>query len=353
MSRYEQDSENASSRQSEHLPRSADRLAAAGEGAYHHERSRQPDDTAGDQEMHVGDGEMRRPISDEPHAAVETLPADEDETDSVASTDVEEKRPLRYVTERMRLDQIRVGKRFRKDPSTNVESLKQSIERSELLHLLVVTRDGLLVAGHRRLEALKARGETETVVRVVRNLGEGGLLLAMRDENEEREPLTPLEAAALAEAIEPGIRAEAKERQRKGGKRKVVANYRNLGRRRQTRDQVAAATGMSASTLKKIKEVKASGRADLIEEMDRSGKVDPMHRRLKEPQRDLISELERKATRFIKETEPDIDKLLDDSHADGVRAVRLADRFEKIGRFGTKLRDAFRPSRAALSPLWK
>jgi ParB-like nuclease domain. len=302
--------------------------------------------------MHVGDGEMRPPISDEPHAAVETLPADEDETDSVASTDVEEKRPLRYATKQMRLDQIRVGKRFRKNPSTNVESLKRSIEESELLHLLVVTRDGLLVAGHRRLEALKELGETETLVRVVRNFGEG-LLLAMRDENVEREPLTPLELAALADAIEPEIRAEAKERQRQGGRRKVVVNNHNLERRGRARDRVAAAVGKSASTLKKIKEVQASGRADLIEEMDRSGKVDPVHRRLKEPQRDLISELERKATRFIKETEPDIDKLLDDSHADGVRAVRLADRFEKIGRFAARLRDAFRPPRAALSPLWK
>ena len=355
MSRYEQDSENASSRQRERLPKSADRRAAGSEAAYHHERSRQPDGTAGDQEMDVGDGEMRRPVSDEPHAAVETLPADEDETDSVAGLEEEEEqnRPVRYATARMRLDEIHLGERFRRVPNRNLESLKRSIERSELLHLLVVTEDGLLVAGHRRLEALKALGETETVVRVVRNLGEG-LLLAMRDENEEREPLTPLELAALADAIEPGVRAEAKERQRQGGRRKVVANYHNLERRGRARDRVAAAVGKSATTLRKIKEVQVSGRADLIEEMDQSGRVDRVYKKLKEPQADLISELDRKAKAFIQATEPDIKKVLEDfdSYVHKDRVSSLADRFQEIGRFAERLRDHLDPhSRAARSPL--
>ena len=267
----------------------------------------------------------------------EAVKADEHETGSVATSDEEE--DIRYFTRWMRLNEIQVGKRFRKDPTRKLESLKRSIERRGLLHFIVVTEDGRLVAGYRRLEAIKALGKTKAIVHVVPDFGEG-LLLAQRDENLEREDLTPLEAAALADAIELEIRAEAKERQRQGGKQKAREESHNLGRRQPTRDLVASTVGMSARSLKKVRAVRASGREDLIEEMDKSGKIQPAFEKLTDSKSDLISELDRKANVFRRATELDIKKVLEvvDFDEDEDRVRRLADTFEDIGRFAVILR---------------
>jgi ParB family transcriptional regulator, chromosome partitioning protein len=62
--------------------------------------------------------------------------------------------------------EIRIGKRIRKDMG-DVQSLAESIEDLGLLHPVLVTPDGLLLSGERRLRAAKLLGWTEIPVSLV------------------------------------------------------------------------------------------------------------------------------------------------------------------------------------------
>lgn len=72
------------------------------------------------------------------------------------------------------------------------------------------------------------------------------LLQAESDENAEREPLTLSEAAALAKRIEDVLRPLAAERMKAGG---------NLPQGQKTRDVAAKAAGVSATTIRKVRQV--------------------------------------------------------------------------------------------------
>jgi ParB family transcriptional regulator, chromosome partitioning protein len=58
---------------------------------------------------------------------------------------------------------IRVGKRHRKDLG-DIRSLARSIQEIGLLHPVVIRPDGKLIAGERRLGALKLLGWTKVPV---------------------------------------------------------------------------------------------------------------------------------------------------------------------------------------------
>ena len=66
----------------------------------------------------------------------------------------------------MEIERIQVGFRYRKDLG-DVRSLAQSIEEVGLLHPVVVTPEGRLIAGQRRLEACRALGWIDIPVTVV------------------------------------------------------------------------------------------------------------------------------------------------------------------------------------------
>jgi len=51
--------------------------------------------------------------------------------------------------------------------TTDVSSLAKSIEDNGLLEPLVISRDGVLISGHRRLAAVKSLGWEDVEVRVV------------------------------------------------------------------------------------------------------------------------------------------------------------------------------------------
>src|SRR5277367_741828 len=109
----------------------------------------------------------------------------------------------------MRLDQITIGFRYRKDLG-DLRTLAESIAEVGLLHPVVVTPVGRLIAGQRRLEACRSLGWTEIPVTVV------DLLQAARGEAHEnfvRKDLLPSEIVALKRAIEPLERREARQRQ--------------------------------------------------------------------------------------------------------------------------------------------
>src|ERR1700676_3881163 len=109
----------------------------------------------------------------------------------------------------MRIDQIQVGYRYRKELGT-LRPLADSIAEVGLLHPVVVTPDGRLIAGQRRLAACRLLGWTEVPVTVV------DLYQAARGEAHEnfvRKDLLPSEIVALKRAIEPLERREARDRQ--------------------------------------------------------------------------------------------------------------------------------------------
>src|ERR1017187_5983243 len=111
------------------------------------------------------------------------------------------------------IDQIQVGFRYRKDLG-DLRSLADSISEVGLLHPVVVTPEGRLIAGQRRLQACRQLGWTEVPVTSV------DLLQAARGEAHEnfaRKDLLPSEIVALKRAIEPLERRAARERQGPAG----------------------------------------------------------------------------------------------------------------------------------------
>src|SRR5690348_10441651 len=107
----------------------------------------------------------------------------------------------------MRIDSIIIGDRFRKDMG-DIQSLAASIKRHGLLHPVVVKKDKTLVAGHRRIEAVRRLGLQEIAVTII-DVEE--LLTAERDENTERKDFTPTEAVAIGLLIEEQHKAKIAE----------------------------------------------------------------------------------------------------------------------------------------------
>jgi N6-adenosine-specific RNA methylase IME4/ParB-like chromosome segregation protein Spo0J len=185
----------------------------------------------------------------------------------------------------VRIDQIQLGFRYRKDLG-DVRALADSIEDVGLLHPVVVTPEGRLIAGQRRLEACRTLGWTDVPVTVV------DLLQAARGEAHEnfvRKDLLPSEIVALKRAIEPLERREARERQ---GHRTdscpsaTVAEGQRAYQGGAARDKIARYLGVGKTTIDRAEAVVEAAEAEpekyghLVEQMDRSGKVAGAYRRL-------------------------------------------------------------------------
>lgn len=92
------------------------------------------------------------------------------------------------------IDVIRVGERDRSDLG-DIAELAASIAAVGLLHPIVITADNDLVAGGRRLAAIRSLGWTETPVTVVDWSTAELALRAEEEENTCRKGLSPVEAA--------------------------------------------------------------------------------------------------------------------------------------------------------------
>ncbi len=195
----------------------------------------------------------------------------------------------------MRIDDIIVGERHRKDLG-DIGSLAKSIEELGLLQPIVVRPDNTLVAGFRRLNAVRMLGWAEVPVVVAYNLDdEVRMLLAERDENTCRLELAPTEMYEIGRAIE--------EREREGAKRAQLAGlkqYKQYTDRSgkfperesgDTRDKVGKAFGIDGTTYEKIKGVVEAAKqepdkfSDLPELMDKTRKVDGAYNELKRRKR--------------------------------------------------------------------
>jgi ParB family chromosome partitioning protein len=186
------------------------------------------------------------------------------------------------------LDRITVGPRHRKQLG-DIAALARSIADIGLLQPLPITRDFQLVAGHRRLEALRQLGRTTAPVHVVTGLNDAAALLrAERDENICRLDLTRSEKVALGKALEELEQPEAKERQRAGGRAGGKGSGKlPEGSTGDTRDRVGAALGMSGRIYQMAKAVVDAAEADeryspLVAEMDRTGNVSRAFRLLED-----------------------------------------------------------------------
>lgn len=180
----------------------------------------------------------------------------------------------------MNIDTIVIGERHRKDMG-DIASLAKSIHEIGLLHPVVVTPDGTLIAGARRIVACKMLGWQEIPATVV-NLDD--LLRGEDDENRVRKDFTVTEAVAIGEAREAKERAAAQERKATSNDERVNFTPSDTGK---ALDKVAAAVGMSRPTYVKAKEVVEAAEAEpdkyapLVEQMDRTGNVHGAYKELR------------------------------------------------------------------------
>lgn len=189
------------------------------------------------------------------------------------------------------VDDVKVGKRFRSDMGS-IDNLVESIASVGLLHPIVIDRDGNLIAGERRLCAVQRLGWTEIPATIV-DLDDVSRLRAEHDENVVRQHFTPSEAVAIAKAIKDHLKTPVGQHadQRDG------ESFPISGR---TRDKAAEYVGMSGRTLEKATTVVEAAEADsalapIVEEMDRTGKVDPAYQKVKKTTTKLTKKQERDA----------------------------------------------------------
>jgi ParB family chromosome partitioning protein len=201
------------------------------------------------------------------------------------------------------LNQIMVGDRHRKELG-DIAALAKSIAALGMLQPVVVRRIALengchkyrLVAGSRRLAAARELKWATVPAHVVDNLDDAAAALrAERDENTCRKDFTPSEAVAIGRALEelekPKAAARKKASQAKPGQ-KVGTSKGKQGASKldapsgtakgRSDEKAARAVGMGKDTYRKAKAVVEAAEdnpdlAPVVEDMDRSGKVDPAY----------------------------------------------------------------------------
>jgi N6-adenosine-specific RNA methylase IME4 len=185
------------------------------------------------------------------------------------------------------IGEIKVGTRHRKDYG-DIAGLAASIEEVGLLHPVVVTPAKELIAGARRLKATESLGWDRVPVTVV---DISKIVLGEYAENTFRKSFQLSEMDAIRKKVFPVERVAAKERLKIGGRPSKTGEKRSgklpdlfAGR---AKEKVSKATGVSRRTLDKIAEVMAAAEAEpekfgfLVAEMDRTGKVNGVYKKLK------------------------------------------------------------------------
>ena len=190
------------------------------------------------------------------------------------------------------ISSISVSGRARKNMG-DIKKLADSIERLGLLHPIVITPDNKLIIGGRRIEAFKLLDRSEIPANIAHNLTElQSLLEAERDENTCREDLTPEEAVKLGAMFRPTLKPMVEAAKRNAGKRgheggrgkkkthsaTCTKGIQDNSKRLATME--AEAVGMNARTYEKAKKVVESKDKKLIDEMNRTKKVNGAFKKL-------------------------------------------------------------------------
>lgn len=188
------------------------------------------------------------------------------------------------MSDRIPIEDVVIGERHRKDLG-DLTSLMKSMETVGLLHPIVLDKDKNLIIGERRLEAARMLSWDDVPYRIADSFDEELKLMAERDENECRLDFKPSEATALGMKLEPRLREEAKERQKQHGgtapgkKKNTSGTVPEVKNKRETREKVGNAVGMSGRTYQRTKTVVQAAADDpetfgqIAEEMDRTGKI--------------------------------------------------------------------------------
>ncbi len=168
--------------------------------------------------------------------------------------------------EQISIASIIVENRFRKDMG-NLDALAASIAELGQLQPIIINKDQRLIAGGRRLAAMKMLGR-DLIAASVFDLDDLDALKVERDENDQRKEPTTSEKVALAEAIEARLPKRDGIRHDTAPAKEIFPELKG-----QNRDIAAAKAGLgSGKTLEAAQKVVERGIPELVEAMDR-GKV--------------------------------------------------------------------------------
>lgn len=159
----------------------------------------------------------------------------------------------------MKVNDIKIKKRFRKDIG-DLEPLKKSISEIGLMHPIVANEDDELIAGERRLKAVKELGWDDVPITKI-NLKE--IVRGEFDENNVRKDFTISEKVAIWEAMENYEWGKS----RSDSERKI--------------ERASKILGISHDSLSKAKQIIDSDKEELIEQMDKSGSINAIYRKIK------------------------------------------------------------------------
>lgn len=113
------------------------------------------------------------------------------------------------------IDDIKVAERIRKDFG-DIEELAKDIKENGLINPIVISQGNTLIAGERRLKALKSLGYIEAEVRVM-NVDDYEQMLNLEiSENETRKDFSKLERIEYARRLERIERVKARDRKLEG-----------------------------------------------------------------------------------------------------------------------------------------
>lgn len=155
----------------------------------------------------------------------------------------------------------------------DIKPLAESIKREGLLQPLVVNQNNELICGRRRFEALTILGWKNAPFYRIKTISRADKFRKAVDENIQHKDLLLSEKASIAEQLWPQVKKDAEKRMLVG-----IPSAKLAGG--ETRKIVAAQLNLSHGTLKKVMEIAEAGDENLIEEMDRKGKVSGPWRRL-------------------------------------------------------------------------
>ena len=170
---------------------------------------------------------------------------------------------MKYREEEVRIDAVAAVGRHRTDIG-DLGDLVESIEARGLMNPITITPDGELIAGQRRLEAVRKLGHLTIRATVVTDLNSAAERLAMEhDENVMRKPMTPGELVSLGKALEKLETPKATERMSEAGRSAAPGRPRERGdhvippfsNKGKTRGIVAPALGMSGASYDRAKAV--------------------------------------------------------------------------------------------------
>ncbi|MCH8655221.1 ParB N-terminal domain-containing protein [Staphylococcus lugdunensis] len=171
------------------------------------------------------------------------------------------------------INKVTVGKRIRKDYG-DIASLADDIQDRGLINPPVVTPDYELIAGERRLEAMKKLDYKQIEVRVMSVEDQEHQLKIEISENEERKEFTYSEKMDYAKQLERIEAKKAKDRQTSKLKQhKNTVTDQGPERKGETRDIVGKASGFgSGRTYARAKYIYENADEKTIKEVDEGKK---------------------------------------------------------------------------------